>query len=143
LIDRAGHAKSLTAKRASKGTPKYADPKTGKTWSGFGRAPGWIAKAKNREAFLVDKSGVESPEAALKAPVAKKKSAPKKVAKPAAKKSVAVAKKVAMPTPVKKKPLIKEVAQKVVAKKAGKKRAAPDGSPADSTASAVGAPSAI
>src|SRR3954468_22371574 len=33
--------KPATAKRISKGAAKYADPKTGKTWSGFGRAPGW------------------------------------------------------------------------------------------------------
>jgi DNA-binding protein H-NS len=33
---------------------KYVDPKTGATWSGRGRAPAWIANAKNRERFLVD-----------------------------------------------------------------------------------------
>src|SRR5471030_1197589 len=70
--------KPATTKRTSKGAAKYADPKTGKTWSGFGRAPGWIAGAKNRDAFLVDESGVEAPEAAVKAPVAKKTSAAKK-----------------------------------------------------------------
>lgn len=31
---------------------KYQDPKTGQTWSGRGRAPGWI-KGKNRERFLI------------------------------------------------------------------------------------------
>jgi DNA-binding protein H-NS len=44
------------AARASKKTAsiaKYADPKSGKTWSGFGRAPGWIAGAKNRDDFLI------------------------------------------------------------------------------------------
>jgi DNA-binding protein H-NS len=32
----------------------YRDPKTGATWSGRGRAPRWIASAKNRDKFLVD-----------------------------------------------------------------------------------------
>ncbi|AXK61819.1 MULTISPECIES: H-NS histone family protein [Burkholderia] len=33
--------------------PKYRDPKTGATWSGRGRAPQWIADAKNRDRFLI------------------------------------------------------------------------------------------
>jgi DNA-binding protein H-NS len=37
---------------------KYRDPKSGATWSGHGRAPGWIASAKNRDRFLVDGSTV-------------------------------------------------------------------------------------
>ena len=32
---------------------KYRDPVTGSTWSGRGRAPGWIA-GKDRNEFLVD-----------------------------------------------------------------------------------------
>lgn len=40
-------------KRAGASRARYADPKTGKTWSGFGRAPAWIAGEKNRDAFLV------------------------------------------------------------------------------------------
>jgi DNA-binding protein H-NS len=31
--------------------PKYRDPKTGKTWSGRGRQPGWLGKNINR--FLI------------------------------------------------------------------------------------------
>lgn len=31
--------------------PKYRDPKTGKTWSGRGRAPSWLGKNPNR--FLI------------------------------------------------------------------------------------------
>ena len=139
--------KPATTKRTSKGAAKYADPKTGKTWSGFGRAPGWIAGAKNRDAFLVDKSGVNSPEAAVKAPIAKKKSAAKKVsakkvAKPAAKKAVVVAKKAALPAPAKRKPAAEKAAPKTVAKKATKRRAAPAGAPAGSTAAEGGSPSA-
>jgi DNA-binding protein H-NS len=33
---------------------KYRDPKTGATWTGHGRAPQWIANAKNRARFLID-----------------------------------------------------------------------------------------
>jgi DNA-binding protein H-NS len=32
--------------------PKYQDPKSGKTWSGRGKPPAWIA-GKKRERFLV------------------------------------------------------------------------------------------
>src|SRR5215469_13345103 len=43
-----------SAKVSGKATSaKYADPKTGATWSGRGRAPAWIAKARERNAFLV------------------------------------------------------------------------------------------
>ncbi|REG50897.1 H-NS histone family protein [Paraburkholderia sp. BL6669N2] len=33
--------------------PQYRDPKTGATWSGRGRAPAWIAEAKDRTKFLI------------------------------------------------------------------------------------------
>jgi DNA-binding protein H-NS len=33
---------------------KYRDPKSGATWTGHGRAPAWIASAKDRTKFLVD-----------------------------------------------------------------------------------------
>ena len=45
--------KKAAPKRAGASRVRYADPKTGKTWSGFGRAPAWIAGEKNRDAFLV------------------------------------------------------------------------------------------
>ena len=127
-------AKKTQAKKAS--VAKYADPKTGKTWSGFGRAPGWIAGAKNRDAFLVGKSAVAEP--AAKAPAASKKVAAKaakavkiakKAVKPAAKKAVAAAKKAAVveaaPVVAKKKPAAKKAsAKKSGPKKASSKRAA-------------------
>ena len=126
-------SKKATPNRLGKGIAKYADPKTGKTWSGFGRAPAWMAGAKNRDAFLVDKSGIKAPDATAKAPVEKKKSAAraasaKKVAKPVAKKVVAAAKKAtreaAAPAAAKKKPLTKKAALKGAAKKSTQKRAA-------------------
>lgn len=81
-------AKKTRAKRAGAGVPKYADPKTGKTWTGFGRAPAWIADAKNRDVFLVSGSAVEP--AAETMVVAKK-------AKAVAKKGKAVATKASAP----------------------------------------------
>lgn len=39
---------------------KYLDPKTGATWTGRGRAPGWIVNAKDRSNFLLD-GGAELP----------------------------------------------------------------------------------
>jgi len=32
---------------------RYMNPKTGETWSGRGRAPGWLAGVKNRDRFLI------------------------------------------------------------------------------------------
>ena len=46
------------AARKGAGVPKYRDPKTGKTWTGFGKAPGWIATVRNRDKFLIDQSGL-------------------------------------------------------------------------------------
>lgn len=34
--------------------PKYLDPKSGKTWSGRGRAPAWLGKNLNR--FLIEEA---------------------------------------------------------------------------------------
>ena len=47
-----GFAGKRTRKAQSGGLPpKYRDPKTGKTWSGRGRAPAWIGKRRDR--FLI------------------------------------------------------------------------------------------
>ena len=122
-------AKKTKAKTAS--VAKYVDPKTGKTWSGFGRAPGWIAGAKNRDAFL---AGRDAPaDSAAKAPAGAKKVAAKaakavKDAKrgvaPAAKKTVAAGKKTAAGKKVS--------AKKSAPKKVASKRAA--AAPVDPTA---------
>jgi len=48
----------FSSRRAANGArkrplpPRYRNPKTGETWSGRGRAPGWLA-GKNRERFLI------------------------------------------------------------------------------------------
>ena len=47
----------FTTKRAkarkTASVAKYRNPKTGETWSGRGRSPGWLA-GKNRERFLIE-----------------------------------------------------------------------------------------
>jgi DNA-binding protein H-NS len=57
--------KSVTGKSGA--AAKYMDPKSGATWSGHGRAPGWIASAKNRDKFLVEGTSASAPVAAKKA----------------------------------------------------------------------------
>jgi len=42
---------AAVAKVKSALPPKYLDPKTGKTWSGRGRAPAWLGK--NPKRFLI------------------------------------------------------------------------------------------
>jgi DNA-binding protein H-NS len=55
----------------------YRDPKSGATWSGRGRAPAWIAKAKDRSKFLIA-GGKEGTVAATAGAVSKAKAAAKK-----------------------------------------------------------------
>jgi DNA-binding protein H-NS len=68
-----GHATSSNAKALTSAKPaKYRDHKTGATWTGHGRAPGWIANVKDRTRFLVD--GVSELKSAAKAAVTSVKS---------------------------------------------------------------------
>ncbi|AFT90089.1 H-NS family nucleoid-associated regulatory protein [Paraburkholderia phenoliruptrix] len=46
---------------------KYRHPKTGATWTGHGRAPAWIASARDRTKFLIDDS-TEQPTLTAKKP---------------------------------------------------------------------------
>ncbi|NPT58245.1 H-NS family nucleoid-associated regulatory protein [Paraburkholderia elongata] len=65
-------AKKVGAKsvgKSSAAAAKYRDPKSGATWTGHGRAPQWIASAKNRDRFLVE----GATEATKPAPVSKAK----------------------------------------------------------------------
>jgi DNA-binding protein H-NS len=68
--------------------PKYADPKTGATWSGRGLAPLWIRDVKDRSKFLIE-AGAKAKAADVKAAPAKKAAAKRVVAKKVAKKAVA------------------------------------------------------
>jgi DNA-binding protein H-NS len=47
-----GFSSKVRAPRKPALPPKYRNPKTGETWSGRGRAPGWLA-GKNRDKFLI------------------------------------------------------------------------------------------
>ncbi|WP_082742129.1 MULTISPECIES: H-NS histone family protein [unclassified Burkholderia] len=50
-----GRRRAAPGTRAAQSSvpPKYRDPKTGATWSGRGREPGWI-RGKRRERFLIE-----------------------------------------------------------------------------------------
>ncbi|WP_321929735.1 H-NS family nucleoid-associated regulatory protein [Paraburkholderia guartelaensis] len=72
--------------------PKYRDPKTGATWSGRGTAPAWLAGAKDRSKFLIEKA--EAAAKTAKAPAAKKAAAKKNAAKKNAATGKAAVKKV-------------------------------------------------
>ncbi|WP_284503539.1 H-NS family nucleoid-associated regulatory protein [Caballeronia sp. GAWG1-1] len=51
-----GRKSLATTQSAMSSAAKYVDPKTGATWTGHGRAPGWIANAKDRNKFLASAS---------------------------------------------------------------------------------------
>jgi DNA-binding protein H-NS len=51
---------------AGAGVPKYRDPKSGKTWTGRGKPPLWIAGAKNRDAFLITGESARAEEASTR-----------------------------------------------------------------------------
>ncbi|WP_322072161.1 H-NS histone family protein [Paraburkholderia bannensis] len=71
--------------------PKYADPKTGATWTGRGRAPLWIRDVKDRSKFLIEgATAAAAPKAAAKTTGAKR--GPKPGFKRAAAKSAAATK---------------------------------------------------
>jgi DNA-binding protein H-NS len=67
--------------------PKYADPKTGATWSGRGLAPLWIRDAKDRSKFLIE--AATASDVGTKTAPAKKASAKRVAAKKVGKKTVA------------------------------------------------------
>lgn len=113
------------ATRKGAGVPKYRHPKTGKTWTGFGKAPGWIATARNRDKFLINQAGViavpsvEEPVAPVAAVAEKSTRKARAVAAPVktssrAKKVAATAAEVAVP---------EAKAEKAVKKAAAKKSA--------------------
>ncbi|BFG77793.1 hypothetical protein PTKU46_58260 [Paraburkholderia terrae] len=121
-----GASKSSGA-TGGKGQPKgaqpalYADPKTGATWSGRGRAPAWLAGAKDRSKFLIDGAGAA---ADVSASTETKPSAKKAVAKKAVVKKVEATKTA---------PTNKVAVKKMVAKKAVSAKVPPKKAPAKKT----------
>jgi DNA-binding protein H-NS len=127
VAKRRGRKPGALAKTAAKApgavvhhvAPKYADPKTGATWSGRGLAPLWIRDVKNRSKFLIE-AGATAKTADAKAAPAKKATAKTAAAKKVATKKVAVKKAGA------KRVVAKKAAKTAVAtKKAGRAAAAP------------------
>ncbi|MFX1675071.1 H-NS family nucleoid-associated regulatory protein [Paraburkholderia sp. A2WS-5] len=53
-----------TATKQNSSVAKYQDPRSGATWTGHGRAPSWIAKAKDRSKFLLAGAPTKSAAAA-------------------------------------------------------------------------------
>ncbi|MDF3099065.1 H-NS histone family protein [Burkholderia semiarida] len=102
--------------------PKYRDPKSGATWSGRGRAPAWLAAAKDPSKFLID--GTDEATLAAKPTATRKSVASKKVVV----KKAAAAKKVPTKKPATKTPV--QASQKAPAKKAPVKKAASQKAPA-------------
>lgn len=104
--------------RPGVGVPRYRDPKSGKTWTGHGKPPMWIAGKKNRDEFLIDKAAASAvPAQPLKLAQA---------AKPA--KAVKVAK---APTATKTaKPVATKAQAPAAVKRASKKTEAPAAAPA-------------
>jgi len=109
-------AKTSSAPKVAS-VPKYRDPQTGKTWTGHGKPPGWIAGAADRTKFLIDakaSAALEAPTTGVTAPKAAKvtKAAP---AKKAPTKNVAA----------KKAPAVKQAPRAVKAVKAAPKATQP------------------
>jgi DNA-binding protein H-NS len=111
------------AKKKGSKAPKYANPATGVTWTGVGRAPAWIATAKNREDFLISKpAGAVANEAKPAATASKK--AVKRVASVKQAMADAAEKKASRKTAKAKKALAKVAVAPAAAKKAVVKKAA-------------------
>jgi DNA-binding protein H-NS len=83
IPDSAVVATKKAASQSKAAKALYRDPETGKTWSGHGRAPAWIADAKDRSAFLIGKSAVVKAKPAARKVAVKKVAVKKAVAKKA------------------------------------------------------------
>ncbi|WP_321854669.1 H-NS family nucleoid-associated regulatory protein [Paraburkholderia tropica] len=92
----------------------YRDPKSGATWSGRGRAPAWLAGARDRSKFLIADAGTTAVESKPAKKAAAKKAAPAKNAAATKAKKTAPAKKAAATkkAPAKKAAPTKKVAVK-------------------------------
>ena len=118
---------------------KYLEPKTRATWSGKGRAPAWLAAAKDRSKFLIAGADVGSADAGS-AKVAGKKASAKKVAAKKAAATKPAAKKAPAKKAVTAKTTDRKVTVKATQKPAGKKVPTKKTSP---KSTAVTAPSAV
>lgn len=131
---KSSHVASTTTKAGNyvRGSqpPKYRDPKSGATWSGRGRAPAWLAGAKDPSKFLIeaaDDAGSAAKPKTSKKTVASRKVAVKKattakktaVKKPEARRAIEASKK----APAKKTPVKGTAAKKAPAKRVAREAA--------------------
>lgn len=133
-----GRKKKAPAKAA--GVPMYRDPKSGKTWTGRGKPPAWIAGAKSREAFLIgDESAAPAPAAAEAPAKPARRAGRKAVAKASPAKARRAAKPAAKPVA---KPAPKKPAKKAAKPTRGKRPAKTEAATADPAAPAASADAA-
>ena len=133
-------AKRVVARKkgATVGVPMYRDPKSGKTWTGRGKPPNWIAKAKDRSAFLISNGAAAGAAAAESAAAPAKGRKLKAGKKAAAQKTTAkrAAKVPAAPKPAKAVKAGKKAASKRTAKSPGKTAPPPPAPAMEATAEA-------
>jgi DNA-binding protein H-NS len=144
-----GEVEAVSAKGAVRtGQPKgaqpamYIDRKTGATWSGRGRAPAWLAKAKDRSKFLINPAvgtdAIGSKEEVTRKAIRKNAVAAKKIAR----KKLATVKKAVVKSVSAKEVRATAEGKRVVAKKAAsRKAAASNPSPIENGAGALESPS--
>jgi len=105
------------------GVAKYRDPQSGKTWTGRGKPPKWIAGVADRSKFLIDAAGgAPATSAAAAATPAKNAKSGAKASMPAAKKAARAKSDVDQEASVGKKSM--RAAKKAVAAPKALKRAA-------------------
>lgn len=142
LVSRKAPAKKSAPPGA--GVAKYRNPKSGATWSGFGRAPNWLASVKDREAFRIGEeaaqpAAVAQPDAPVgSAPKTARKTGAKTASKKTTKKAAANGAAAAKPPPTKKRSGAKAAAKTsgpsadaLSAEDAGKDASAPASSVAE------------
>ncbi|MBB5462341.1 H-NS family nucleoid-associated regulatory protein [Paraburkholderia sp. Cpub6] len=123
----------------------YRDPKSGATWSGRGRAPAWIATAKDRTKFLIAETGVltNSSSSPGKA-TAKRAAAKNSTTKTSTTKAATAVKKAVRAAPASEKVTAKKtVAKKAAAKKVSAKKAVTKNAGAKNVETNTAAPSAV
>ncbi|GAB5096997.1 H-NS family nucleoid-associated regulatory protein [Caballeronia sp. HLA56] len=89
-VVKTGAKKRASSKNA--GVAQYKDPESGATWTGHGRAPGWIASASDRSVYLIGKAAKTAKKAVEKKAAVKKTAAKKAAVKKTAVKKTAAKK---------------------------------------------------
>lgn len=125
--------KRSMAGRKVAGKAMYRDPQTGKTWTGRGKPPAWIAGAADRSAYLIDgPDAVSASTQEAQAPARKVRAAKSAKARKASRKAASVA-----PS---EKPARKAASSGAGRKKAAAKTAAPAKAVRGRKGAATGAP---